>query len=226
MSKVPNSFLFFFCSLISLIGCEKKAQLTSDLEKYSYVLGYQQAENLKSQQIEIDIKAYSQALDDSMKGKESKISETEIQEVMKKMYEMRNENQKKVADENLKKGMAWLEENKNKSGIKSTESGLQYKIITDGEGAPPKPTDTVTIHYRGSLIDGKEFDSSFKRGSPVKFPLSSVISGWQEAFKMMNKGSKWQIFLPPNLGYGERGGPLIPPQSVLIFDLELIDISK
>ena len=129
------------------------------------------------------------------------------------------------ADKNMKEGETFLAENKNKEGVVTLPSGLQYKVITAGAGPTPKLTDTVTTHYRGTLIDGTEFDSSYKRNQPATFQVNGVIAGWTEALQLMHVGSKWQLFIPANLGYGARGaGGKIGPNATLIFDIELLAI--
>lgn len=129
------------------------------------------------------------------------------------------------AEANLKEGMAFLEANKNKPGVFTTDSGLQYEIIAEGHGLKPKSTQTVTCHYHGTLLNGTIFDSSVKRGAPASFPLNRVISGWTEALQMMPVGSKWRLYLPPHLAYGSMQVGSIPPNSTLIFEVELLGIS-
>ena len=141
-----------------------------------------------------------------------------------KLQAQRQEKSKKEGEENKTKGDQFLAENKKKEGVQTTASGLQYKIITKGTGPIPKPDDTVKTHYRGTLIDGTEFDSSYKRGEPVTFGVNGVIKGWTEALLMMPVGSKWQLFIPSDLAYGPSGRPGIPPNSTLLFDIELISI--
>src|SRR3989338_8519049 len=137
------------------------------------------------------------------------------------------EQTKALAETNKKEGEAFLAANKGKEGVKTTSSGLKYKIIKDGNGQTPKATDTVTVNYRGTLIDGTEFDSSYKRGEPTSFPLNGIIPGWLEALQLMPVGKKWQLFLPPALAYGERGsGREIGPNAALVFDVELLSIHK
>jgi FKBP-type peptidyl-prolyl cis-trans isomerase FklB len=131
---------------------------------------------------------------------------------------------KQVAEQNLANGQAFLAENADKEGVKTTASGLQYKVIEAGSGESPKASDSVTVHYRGTLIDGTEFDSSYSRNKPATFRVDRVIPGWTEALKMMKPGAKWQLFIPPGLAYGERGPGPIPPNSTLIFDVELISV--
>jgi FKBP-type peptidyl-prolyl cis-trans isomerase FklB len=139
---------------------------------------------------------------------------------------MQKEWAKNFSEKNKKEGEAFLAENKKKSGIKALPSGLQYKVITEGKGKSPKATETVTVHYRGTLIDGTEFDSSYKRGQPATFPVGGVIKGWTEALQLMKEGAKWQLVIPSDLAYGESGRQGIPPNAVLVFEVELVSIQK
>jgi len=159
------------------------------------------------------------------------MTEQEIQETLKtfqqEMAAKQAEKTKQLAEINKKEGEAFLAENKKKEGVKTLPSGLQYKILTEGSGKTPKETDTVTTHYRGTLIDGTEFDSSFKRGQPASFTVNGVIKGWTEALQLMKEGSKWQLFIPSDLAYGDRGaGGQIGPHATLIFEVELISIDS
>lgn len=215
----------------TVLGCDKKP--TTDREKIGYAIGQQLGGNLKMQKIDLDPKMLAQSVDDALKGNPSKLTEKEMQEVFKKLTEQRMAEQKKMMEENEKlakenvtKAEEFLAQNKTKSGVKTTESGLQYEIVKDGEGEQPKDTSRVRVHYTGTLIDGTEFDSSVKRGEPAEFAVGGVIPGWTEALKMMKKGAKWKLYVPPKLGYGERNAGKIPPNSVLIFDVELLDILK
>ena len=162
-------------------------------------------------------------------GKDSRISDEDAQKIMQEVQEKaiakQEEEQKKLSEDNLAKGKAFLEENKAKEGVVTTESGLQYKVITEGKGAKPKATDTVTVHYTGKLIDGTEFDSSAKHGQPATFPLDGVIPGWTEALQLMPQGSKWEIVIPSDLAYGAGGQGPIPPASTLVFEVELLEIA-
>jgi FKBP-type peptidyl-prolyl cis-trans isomerase FklB len=143
------------------------------------------------------------------------------------MTQKKTAQMKEAGDRNKKEGEKFIADNKKKEGVITTASGLQYKIITKGTGASPKATDTVSVHYKGTLIDGKEFDSSYRRGQPASFPVNGVIKGWTEALQLMKEGSKWQLFIPSELAYGDRGaGRDIGPNSTLIFDVELISIKK
>jgi FKBP-type peptidyl-prolyl cis-trans isomerase FklB len=141
------------------------------------------------------------------------------------LSEKKAETMKKLAEKNKEDAVTFFAENKKKEGVKTLASGLQYKIITEGKGKNPKATDTVTVHYRGTLIDGKEFDSSYRRGEPATFPVNGVIAGWTEALQLMKAGAKWQIFIPSNLAYEEKGiGNVIGPNAALIFEVELISV--
>lgn len=152
---------------------------------------------------------------------------TTLVNLKKKISVAQQQQQKQQADKNLAEGKAFLEENGKKEGVKTLPSGLQYKVIQEGSGKMPAASDTVTVHYRGTLIDGAEFDSSYKRGKPATFRADRVIAGWKEALQLMKPGAKWQLFIPGPLAYGERGaGAKIPPNSTLIFEVELISINS
>jgi FKBP-type peptidyl-prolyl cis-trans isomerase FkpA len=210
--------------VMGLVACEQSKTPKTDQEKYSYSIGYQFAKNLKQQNVDVDIASLKTAISDAQKGKESQVSDEEMQRVMQKMYEERSAKMNAEAGENIKKSKEWLEANKSKEGVKTTPSGLQYKMITEGSGPNPKDSDIVVVHYKGTLIDGTEFDSSYKRNQPAEFPLKAVIPGWTEGLQLMKKGGKANFFIPPELAYGERGRPSIPANSALVFEVELIDI--
>jgi FKBP-type peptidyl-prolyl cis-trans isomerase len=189
--------------------------------------------------IDLDLAAYQQGFADGAAKLESKLSEEETsaaiqafqQQMMAKREEMQKAEQEAAeleSEANLKEGAAFLETNGAKEGVVTTESGLQYKIITAGTGAKPSKESTVEVHYAGRLLDGTEFDSSIKRGVPVKFGVTQVIPGWTEALQLMTEGSKWELYIPADLGYGAGGQGPIGPNSVLIFEVELLtaDISK
>lgn len=208
---------------------EKKVDLKSDKDKVSYSIGLEIGNSFKKQSIDIDTGALEAGIKDAMAGSKPLLNENEIKDVMtafqKSLADKQAEKIKAATEKNSKDGEAFLAENKKKEGVKTTPSGLQYKVIKDGTGPKPKETDTVTVHYRGTLIDGTEFDSSFKRGEPATFPLNGVIKGWTEGLQLMKVGSKWQLFIPANIAYGERGaGQMIGPNSTLIFEVELLSI--
>lgn len=210
---------------VSLPGvAADKAELKTDAEKNGYSVGYDVGRSVRTQLGDVDMDAMIRGLKDAMGGAPSALSDQEMQQ---RFVTMRQEAAAKIADKNKKDGEAFLAKNKGEKGVKTTASGLQYKVITAGRGPQPKPGDTVTVNYRGTLIDGTEFDSSYKRGQPATFPLQGVIAGWTEALQLMKEGSKWMLYIPSNLAYGERGaGPLIGPNSTLIFEVELLSIKK
>src|SRR5207302_10437867 len=148
----------------------------------------------------------------------------QIKEVMTTFEKDMEQKQKEAGDKNKAEGTKFLEENKKKESVKTTASGLQYKVLKDGNGAQPKKTDTVTVNYRGTLINGTEFDSSYKRGQPATFPVNGVIPGWSEALGLMKPGAKWELFVPPQLAYDMQSRPPIPPGSLLIFEVELLSV--
>jgi len=159
---------------------------------------------------------------DAMSGKRPLLTEADAREVMTTWQKELADKQKGMADKNAADGKKFLEDNKKKDGVKTTASGLQYKVLKEGNGPQPKATDTVTVDYRGTLIDGTEFDSSYKRGQPATFPLNGVIKGWTEGLQLMKSGAKYQFFIPSDLAYGQRAmGPDIAPNSTLVFEVEL-----
>jgi FKBP-type peptidyl-prolyl cis-trans isomerase FklB len=203
----------------------------ADIKQVSYIIGINIGKNFKGQAIDVDVDSFLEGLRDGLGGKEGRITQQEMQKVMKAFEEehvaRQMEKARIMAEENKTRGAAFLEENKKKEGVKVTESGLQYRVIKEGTGKQPKATDSVTVHYKGTLIDGKEFDSSYSRGEPVTFPLNNVIRGWTEALQLMREGAKYQIALPPELAYGERGASTdIGPNAVLVFDIELIKVGE
>lgn len=215
-------------SILSVSACAKKdAKLDTDQQKLSYAIGHNIAQNLKKQNIDLDTAALAAAFDDILADKDARLTEEEMRTAImgyqrKKMKERDTQGEKSKAE-----GVAFLEKNKKKKGVKVTKSGIQYRVMTKGKGKKPKAADTVKVHYRGTLIDGREFDSSYKRKEPAKFPLRGVIKGWQEILPMMKTGAKWHIAVPSDLAYGPRGqGSMIGPHSTLIFEIELISIEK
>ena len=186
--------------------------------------------SLKQSGVEINPQMYLQGLKDALAGEKTLLTEEEARNTMKTFQtELRDKQmakRKTEGEDNLKAGAAFLAENQKKEGVKTSPSGLQYKALTTGTGAKPTTNDTVVVHYRGTLANGTEFDSSYRRGEPATFGVTGVIKGWTEALLLMPVGSKWQLVIPANLAYGEAGRPSIPPNSVLQFDIELIDIKK
>ncbi len=208
-----------------------KTALKNEKDKVSYSIGTQIGNNFKNQSMDVDVDLLAKGIKDALTGGKLLMTEKEIKETItalqKDMMAKQAERMKVVAEKNRKEGEAFLADNKKKEGVKTTPSGLQYKVIKDGNGPTPKMADTVTVNYRGTLINGTEFDSSYKREEPATFPVNSVIPGWTEAMQMMKVGSKWHLFVPANLAYGEQGaGPQIGPNSTLIFEVELTAINK
>lgn len=199
------------------------------LDKISYVIGWTMGMNFRKDNIQINTDILLAGLKDGMGNVPSAVSETEAREAMAAIQQQLQakavEEQKQLSAKNREAGTAFLEANKAKPGVQTTASGLQYKVITEGTGELPKDTDTVMVNYRGTLIDGKEFDSSMKRGEPAKFPVSGLIPGVSEALKLMKVGSKWEIYVPADLAYGDQqAGPDIGPGSTLLFELEMLSI--
>lgn len=211
--------------MISSSALAAEGELTTDQQKFSYGIGLQIGQTLLRQGIQIDVRAFSLAVEDALAGKEPRISQKELQAVFEKQQEQMNKERVALAEKNKEAGKAFMAENKKKKGVKELPSGIQYQVIEEGKGAKPKPTDTVSVHYRGTLIDGKEFDSSYRRGEPTSLQLAHVIKGWQEVLPLMAAGAKWQVVIPPELAYGEQGAGALGPNQTLIFDIELIAIN-
>jgi len=211
-------------------------ELKTETDKISYAIGVDIGRNITNRQVEINPDALAAGLKTVVSAAKPLLTEEELKEAMNALQntmkakmadrmKAQQAEQKESGDKNKKAGEAFLAENKKKEGVKTTASGLQYQIMTEGKGPKPGSNDTVRVHYRGTLIDGKEFDSSYKRGEPSEFPVTGVIKGWTEALLMMPVGSKWQLVIPSDLAYGERGaGRDIGPNSVLKFDVELVGI--
>jgi FKBP-type peptidyl-prolyl cis-trans isomerase FklB len=209
------------------------APLTTRKQKFSYALGMNIGNglggNLKKQGVEVDWSLVAKGLKDAVAGGKTQLTEEEAQAVLKEVQtevqKQQQEKMKEAADKNKSEGESFLAANKSKEGVVTLPDGLEYKILTAGTGPKPAPTDSVVCNYRGTLINGTEFDSSYKRGQPATFGVSQVIKGWTEALQLMPVGSKWQLFIPSNLAYGPRGaGAEIGPDSTLIFEVELLSI--
>jgi FKBP-type peptidyl-prolyl cis-trans isomerase len=219
--------------IIGLIGvglqAADKIELKDQKDKVSYSLGLNLGTSWKQRGIEVDVDLVALGVKDALAGTNTLLAPKEVQEVLmafqKELMAKQEERFKALGEKNKREGEAFLAENKKKEGVKTLPSGLQYKIITEGSGPIPKATDTVKTQYRGTLIDNTEFDSSYKRGQPATFAVGGVIKGWTEALQLMKVGSKWQLFVPANLAYGERGaGRDIGPNATLIFEIELLAI--
>jgi len=205
-------------------------ELKTDQDKVSYGIGVSMAKNLKSQHIEVNLDPLFQGMQDELKGGKLLMTDADLQATMGKfkqeLMQKQMEAMKKAAESNQKEGEAFLAENKKKKDVVTTPSGLQYKIIKEGKGKKPKETDTVEVNYRGTLINDTEFDSSYKRGQPATLKVKEIIPGWREALQLMPAGSKWQLFIPAKLAYGEKGAGPIGPNSTLIFEVELLGIKS
>ncbi len=218
--------------IVALAGCagageDTKLDLKDQKNRVSYSIGVSIANSLKREQMNLNADAIAVAIKDVMSGAKLRLSDEEMQSSLMALQKQASDQATQMAAKNKDAGAAFLAANKAKEGVTTTASGLQYKILKKGEGKTPTATDRVTAHYRGTLIDGTEFDSSYKRGQPTQFPVGGVIQGWQEALQMMPVGSKWQLVVPPNLGYGEHGaGGVIGPNAVLVFEVELVSIEE
>jgi FKBP-type peptidyl-prolyl cis-trans isomerase FklB len=200
-------------------------------EKYSYAIGMNIGKGMQRQPLDVDTNFLVRGLKDALTGAKAQLSDEEAQKLLTELQgEMRKKQEEQVhqlQDTNKKAGDAFLAKNKTEPGVVTLPSGLQYKIITEGTGPKPAASDTVVCNYRGTLLDGKEFDSSYKRGQPATFPVGGVIKGWTEALQLMSAGSKYQLFIPAELAYGDRGaGQDIQPGSTLIFEVELVSIKS
>lgn len=209
----------------ALFAADAAATFKDQKEKFSYSVGMNLANSWKRQSIDVDPDTLAKGIKDALAGKTA-LTEAEAREVLmafqKEMSSKREEQRKVAGEENKKKGEAFLAENKGKPGVVTTASGLQYKVLTEGSGDAPKLNDTVTVDYKGTLLDGTEFDSSYKRGQPATFSCSGVIKGWQEALQLMKPGAKYQLWIPSDLAYGPNGsGATIGPNSVLSFEVDL-----
>jgi len=228
------------CAVALITGCNKESQpvepinkevtLATDEQKVSYIIGQNFGTSVKRDGFDVDVDSFIMGLNEAKEGKESRFSDEENQKIMtefqQKMQAKIQAEQEAAANENVEKGKAFLAENAKKEGVVQTESGLQYKELTAGEGAIPKASDTVVVHYSGTLLDGTEFDSSYKRGEPAEFPVGNLIPGWVEALQLMNEGDEWELYIPSDLAYGPGGSAAIPANSTLIFKMKLIEIKK
>ena len=224
---------------LTLMGCEEATKpktdtsvaaavaLESEMQKVSYIMGTNIGSQIKGEAFDVDIPSLTLGLNDAVEGNKPKLSETEINAVIEafqaKVMAEQEASAKLVAETNIKEGEAFLAENAKKEGVVVLESGLQYKIVEAGTGEVPTAENTVEVHYKGTLLDGTEFDSSFKRGVPAQFGVTQVIPGWVEALQLMKEGAKWELYVPADLAYGPGGtGGLIGPNQTLIFEVELL----
>ncbi len=215
-------------SAMLISGVIGAAELETDAQKLGYIIGMDVGSSLRAQGAEVDLDALFEAVRTVYEGGEPAMSMEDAaairQAYIAERQEARAAEQARAAGDNKAEAERFLAENAGKDGVVTTESGLQYKVVTQGDGPRPSATDTVTVHYRGTLLDGTEFDSSYARNEPISFALDRVIPGWTEGVQLMPVGSKYMFFIKPELGYGEAGGGPIPPNAALIFEVELLDI--
>lgn len=222
MKRLHISLGLAVLGVLVLTGCPRKPKANKD--QVSYTIGAQFGKSLKSQNLDLNPKMIARGIEDGLTGKELDLSEEEMQGAMAKLSEERQKEMRNEAEQNKIKADEFLAKNKSAEGVQVTASGLQYKIENPGSGVSPKIDDTVVVNYKGTLIDGTEFDSSYKRNMPAEFPIRGVIPGWTEGLQLLKKGGKAKFFVPPELGYGDRQRQQIPPNAVLIFDVELLDV--
>ena len=241
------SVLVIGLTVFALAACGEKAEEATEVaeptlesveQRLSYMVGTNMAKQFKRDQIDIDLAALNLGINDILNDKDQRLSEEQVQQTIAAMQEraqkrqqeqraQQEKDQAEQADKNKAEGEAYLVANKAKEGVVTTESGLQYKELVAGDGAKPTETDTVYVHYKGTLVDGTEFDSSYKRGEPATFPVNGVIPGWVEALQLMNVGDKWELTIPSDLAYGPGGtGSTIGPNATLLCEVELLEIVK
>ena len=241
MNRSVSLPVAFCVSLLALAGCkdskapedaaktEGGTAITTDAQRMGYSLGASMGRQFRNDKLQVDAEALAKGVREGFTLDKLALTDEEVaagmQQLQKTHTERMQAEQKAAADKNLAEGETFLKENATKEGVVTTESGLQYKIVTAGEGPKPGAEDVVKVHYRGTLIDGTEFDSSYKRGEPVTFPVGGVIPGWVEALQLMPVGSKWELYIPSGLAYGPGGaGSQIGPNSALKFEVELLSI--
>jgi FKBP-type peptidyl-prolyl cis-trans isomerase FklB len=237
MENAMRAWAIGLAATLALTACDKiethgSRELKTQKDKVSYSIGVDIGRSFKQQNLggaDIDLEKLRFGIQDAMTSAKLAMTDSQLQSTMmdfQKVMMARNDSaQKAKADSGMKAAQAFMEKNAKEPGVQTTPSGLQYKVLTEGKGPKPDSSSTVSVHYVGTLVDGTEFDNSIKRGQPVEFPVTNVIKGWTEALEMMPVGSKWKLFIPPQLGYGEHGaGRQIGPNAALIFEVELLGI--
>lgn len=220
--------LAFFCSALIGPAVAQQADASSMLENYSYAMGVQFGQLLKAQGItQLDSAAFSAAVDDVLGGRSLRLSTSEMKSAIREQQQVLNAQRAETAQARMQAGNDFLTENAKRSDVVVLPSGLQYRVLETGSGELPGPEDRVRVHYQGTLLDGRVFDSSVQRGQPAEFPLAGVIPGFREALSNMRVGDHWEVFIPSALAYGERGaGANIGPNETLIFDIQLLEIMR
>jgi len=222
--KLTRSAAVFALSSV-MAGSVSAVELKTTEQKVSYVFGLQIGQQMAQEGVTLDVAAFSAAISDVLNKKQPQLDQNQIQAALGTYQEERQAKAQAAGESNKKEGDTFLAANKGKPGVKVTASGLQYKVVKAGTGKHPEPTSTVVVNYRGTLISGTEFDSSYKRGTPATFPVNQVIRGWQEGIPLMKEGAKWELYIPSDLAYGPAGTPSgIGPNSTLIFEVELLEV--
>ncbi len=230
-----KSLLLLIILVFALVSCSgerstiTKKSLKEEKDKISYTIGYDLGKKFTSDDIDLNLNVFFKGIEDASAKKDSLFEDSEMKKLMsdfrKDLMDKKRKKRAEIAVRNLKEGEEFLKQNKTAEGVITLPSGLQYKVIKEGTGVKPKATDRVIVNYRGTTLDGKEFDSSYKRGKPATFGLNQIIKGWSEALKMMKTGSKWKLFIPSKIAYGQRGNRNISPNATLLFDIELLKIA-
>jgi len=226
MNRALFALTISLCLAPAMILHAADIELKTEKDKLSYAIGLITAQQWKQKNIEVTPAVVAAVIDDIQSGNKPQLSEVEVRAALDNFQNQQQEKAKLASDDNIAEGAVFLAKNKDNEGVIETDSGLQYQIIEPGEGANPLATDSVTVHYRGTLLDGTEFDSSHKRGQPATFPLNGVIAGWTEGVQLIKPGGKIKLFISSDLAYGDRGAPpTIGPGATLIFDVDLISIN-
>ncbi len=224
---MSNKFILAALAGVTFSAQAADAPLTTETQKFSYTVGVQMGQTLKRDAKDIDVDLVARAIKDVLGDKKLQLSQEDMQKTMESFQQKQQQKQASAAEKNEKAGAEYLAANKKKDGVVETASGLQYKVLKAGSGDKAKATEMVVVHYKGTLINGTEFDSSYKRNEPTSFRVNQVIQGWQEALQLMNPGAKYQLAIPGKLAYGPRGaGGQIGPNETLLFDVELLEIKK
>lgn len=224
-ARIAASLAFM---LSMTVAAQDSAKLETPTQRFSYMVGLQLGDNLLKQRLtNLDIDAVAQGIEDYLAGLDPRLTQEEMQDAITAFQQIQLETRLALAKNNRTASKAFLDENKGRDGVVVLDTGVQYKVITAGGGESPTETDTVVVHYRGFLIDGTEFDSSFSRGEPTELVISQVIAGWQQTLQLMKVGAKWKVWIPSDLAYGLQGaGNKIGPNEMLSFDIELISIKE
>lgn len=213
-------------ALLTQIACDRKPRLDNDKAKLSYAVGQNIAQNIKAQNIDLDPKVVGYAVAQGLKGEKPEVTPEDQQKAIQGLQMAAQAKQQAEAQKNKQASDEFMAKNKEKQGVKTTASGLQYEIVKEAKGKKPTLKDKVTVHYTGTLTSGQKFDSSHDRGQPAQFPVNGIIKGWQEALQLMPEGSVYRLYVPPELGYGPQAQPGIPPNSVLVFEVELLKVNR